>query len=274
VHNTRLIRNTINAAFQQFYSSDNLLRFNTATCPAWTNNLTCPGVFLSALGSNNTMDRNLLDGRGGAATGQNGADDGIVIQDESGDIVSNNTIQNTWDAGIETVGNITNMQISSNSIANVTQAGIGGWYWNSWNNVTVAGNTVSDARYLFILFRIFGLRAQNWDGRGAPADTAVYFQGNSFSRNQFIGSSSPASTSAYIPIYNDLDYTGGVSGIPGERAAQKSDFQLNDNIFTRNDFGHFTGAPYFAQPFTAGEVIDGGRNICSTPGPNYPLVCK
>jgi Right handed beta helix region len=273
VHNTRLIHNIINAAFQQFYSSGNLLRFNTATCPVWTNNLGCAGVLLSVLGSNNTMDRNQLDGKGSVSTGQNGADDGIIIQDESGDILSNNAIRNTWDAGIETLGNITHMQIASNSMVNVGQAGIGGWYWNSWNNVTVTDNTVRDARYLFLLFRIGGLRPQNWDYRGAPADTAVYFQENLFERNQFIGSSSPAPFAAYIPIYNYLGYNG-ETGLPGERVAQRTDFQLSDNTFARNDFGHFTGAPYFAGPVTAGKIIDGGRNICSDPGADYPLVCK
>jgi len=273
VDNTRLVHNTINAAFQQVYSSGNLLRFNTATCPLWTNNSGCAGVLLSVLGSNNTMDRNELDGKGSPSTGQNGADDGVVIQDESGDVVSNNIIRNTWDAGIETLGNITNMQINSNSITNVALGGIGGWYWNSWTNVTVTDNTVSDARYLFYFFRAYGLRPANWDGHGVPADTAVYFQGNLFSRNQFTDGSQPASPSAFIPIYNYLDYNGGVSAIVGERVAQISDFQLNDNTFTRNNFGHIEGAPYFAQPFTPGEIIDGGRNICSNPGANYPLVC-
>jgi hypothetical protein len=273
VHNTRLVHNTINAEFQQVYSSGNLLRFNMATCPIWTNNSICSGVLISISGTNNTIDRNELDGKGSASTGQNGADDGVIIADESGDVVSNNIIRNTWDAGIETTGNITNTEISSNSITNVALAGIGGWYWNSWNNVTVTDNTVSDARYLFYFFRAYGLRPANWDGHGVPADTAVFFQGNLFSRNQFTDGTDPASFSSFIPIYNYLNYNGGVSGIVGERVAQPSDFQLNYNTFTKNDFGHIQGAPYFAQPFTPGEIIDGGRNICSNPGANYPLVC-
>jgi len=274
VNNTRLMRNTINAAFQQLYSSGNLLRLNTVTCPLWTNNSGCAGVLLSVLGSNNTMERNELDGKGSASTGQNGADDGIIVQDESGDILSNNKIRNTWDVGIETLGNIANMQIVSNSIANVALGGIGGWYWNSWSNVAVINNTVSHAQYLFRFFRAYGLRPQNWDGRGVPADTAVYFQDNLFSGNEFTDGSFPASASAYIPIYNYLDYNNGVSALVGERVAQKSDFHLNSNTFTRNDFGHIEAAPYFSGPFTVGEIIDGGGNICANPGLNYPLVCK
>ncbi|HZE70789.1 MAG TPA: right-handed parallel beta-helix repeat-containing protein [Pyrinomonadaceae bacterium] len=273
VHNTRIVHNTINAVFQQVYSSGNLLRFNLATCPIWTNNSSCSGLLISILGSNNTMDRNEIDGKGSISTGQNGADDGVILSDESGDVVSNNIIRNTWDAGIETVGNITDTEISSNSLTNVGIGGIGGWYWNSWRNVTVTDNTVRGVRFLFYFFRIFGLRPANWDGRGVQADTGVYFQENLFSRNQLIDGSDPASPSAYIPIYDYLNYNGGVSGLPGERPAQISDFQLNDNTFTRNDFGHIELAPYFAEPFTVGKIIDGGRNICSNPGANYPLVC-
>ena len=273
VNNTRLVHNTINAAFQQFYSSGNLLRLNTVTCPLWINNLGCSGVLVSVRGSNNTMESNQLDGRGSISTGHNGADDGIVIQDESGDILSNNTIRNTWDAGIETVGNITNMQIISNSITKAARAGIGGWYWISWSNVAVINNMVSDTGYLFYFFRAFGLRPQNWDGRGAPADTAVYFQGNLFSGNHFVDGSSSAWTPAYIPIYSYLANNNDVSGIVGERAAQASDFKLSSNTFTRNNFGH-DAAPYFSGPFTPGVIIDGGANICSNPGAQYPLVCK
>ena len=124
-------------------------------------------LIYSVLGSNNTIDGNQIDGKGGPSTRPNGADDGIIVSDESGDILSNNTIRNTWDMGIETLGNIANMQITSNSITSVGIGGIGGWYWNSWSNVTAANNTVSNTPKLFILFRLFGLRPQNWDGNGA-----------------------------------------------------------------------------------------------------------
>jgi hypothetical protein len=274
VNNTGLINNTIDAELIQIRSSGNILRSNTLTCPVWMNNATCGGLIYSVLGSNNTMDGNQIDGKGGPSTGQNGADDGILVADESGDILSNNAIRNTWDMGIETVGNIANMQITSNSIASVGVGGIGGWYWNSWSNVTTTNNSVSNAPQLFTLFRIYGLRAQNWDGNGVAGDAAVYFQGNLFSGNRLTNVSVQAMPSAYIPIYNYLNYHNTVSGIPGERIAQKSDFKLNNNTFTQNDFGRIQPPPDFSAPFTTGEIIDGGGNICASPGANYPLVCN
>ena len=74
----------------------------------------------------------------------------------------------------------------------------------------------------------------------------------------------------HYQCFEFLDQT----GIPGERIAQKSDFKLNNNTFTQNDFGRIQPPPYFSAPFTTGEIIDGGGNICASPGANYPLVCN
>jgi hypothetical protein len=274
VNSTSLTGNRIYGSFQQYHSNGNVLQGNTAICPKSQD---CPAVFISASGSNNTMDRNLIDGQGSRLTVPYGADDGIVIQDETGDILSRNTIRNTWDEGIETVGNIVNTKITSNVIDSVLDGGIGGWYFNSWKNVTVSNNTVSNSEQLFDLYRVCGLRPQNWDGRGAPADTAVYFAGNIFLENKFIAIPSQTTVhSTYIPIFNKLDYPyfAQVCGIPGERAAQSSDFILNNNVFRQNDFGHVELAPYFAAPITPGYLIDGGGNICSNPGSPYPLMCN
>ena len=272
VNNTKLVGNTINAGFQQYYSSGNVFRSNTATCPKTQ---TCAAVFISALGSNNTMVQNVIDGQGSASTDPLGADDGIVIEDETGDVLAGNTIRNTWDTGIETIGNIVDLHIKSNTIANAAYAGIGGWYFNSWRHVRVMDNTVSNTPQMFALLRICGLRPQNWDGHGAPADTAVYFQGNLFSGNQFVGSQ-PGSYSAYIPIYDELNYPqeNQVCGDPGERRARPSDFKLHGNVFTQNNFGHLQLAPYFSSPVKLGDIEDGGGNVCSNPGPAYPLVCN
>jgi parallel beta-helix repeat protein len=272
VDNTSLLGNRIYGSFQQYYSNGNVLQGNTAICPKAQ---ICSALFISVRGSTNTIDQNLIDGQGSRLTVPYGADDGIVLQDETGDILSRNTIRNTWDEGIETVGNIANTKITSNVISSVVDAGIGGWFFNSWKNVTVANNSVSNTQELFDFFRVCGLRPQNWDGRGAPADTAVYFEGNTFSGNRFIGTQ-PNLYTSYIPIFNNFDYSrfAQVCGIPGERAAQPSDFVLDSNAFLQNDFGHVQLAPYFAAPIIPGEVVDKGGNICSNPGNPYPLMCN
>jgi len=210
VNNSIFSNNILNASFIQRRSSGNTLRFNTATCPVWTNGLACAGVFISTYGWNNTFDSNQIDGKSGPQPSQNalGADDGIVIQDETGDVLANNVIKNAWDAGIETAGNIVNTRIANNSIANVP-IGIGGWYWNSWTNVSVTNNIVDRAHQLFVFYRYYGLRPANWwDGVAyeAPADMGVYFQGNLFSGNQLLNGYPADQSSSIIPIYEHLFY--------------------------------------------------------------------
>jgi hypothetical protein len=285
VSGTVVSNNIIDAAVIQNHCSGNTIRFNKATCPVWTNARICGALFTSILGSNNTFDSNEIDGKSGVEASQygNGADDGIVIQDESGDVLANNIIRNAWDAGIETSGNIVNTEILSNSIINVP-VGIGGWYWNSWRNVSVINNTVDGANMLFQFYRLFGLRPANWwDGVAyqGPADTAVYFEGNLFSGNQFVNPL-PTSRASVINVYNyflyfmqSVFYQGGP--IAGTRIAQPSDFKLNNNTFTRNNFGHNQPPPsFFMSPldFSAGYIIDGGGNICAPQLSPYPLVCN
>jgi len=102
-----------------------------------------------------------------------GADDGIIINHESSDTLVNNRISNTWDAGIETAGEVANSLIANNTIAN-TVIGIGGWWDSSVRNTAFIGNSVSRAHSLFTFFF-----AQN-TGSSAPCG----FIGNQFTNNR------------------------------------------------------------------------------------------
>ena len=285
VDNTVVSNNIVDASFFQYLSNGNSFRFNKATCPVWTNRQICSTLFGSFSGANNTFDSNQIDGKSGIEPSQygNGADDGIVIQDEIGDVLANNIISNVWDAGIETAGNIVNAKIIGNSISNVP-VGIGGWYWNSWRNVAVINNTVGGAIMLFQFYRLFGLRPENWwDGVAyeGPADTAIYFEGNLFSGNQFVNAL-PASRSSVINVYDYLFYFNQSAyyqegPIAGTRIAQPSDFRLTNNTFTQNNFGRNQPPPsFFSSPliFTPGLIVDGGGNICAPQPSPYPLVCN
>jgi hypothetical protein len=64
-----------------------------------------------------------------------------------------------------------------------------------------------------------------------------------------------------------------LSTIPGERRPRPSEYYLNNNTFTENNFGYDLPAPFFGTPVTPGKVIDGGGNFCPQPAGPYPLVC-
>jgi hypothetical protein len=133
---------------------------------------------------------------------------------------------------------------------------------------------------LFLIRRIFGLRPAGWDdpGHSQPADTAVLFKDNVFDGNVFTNPVSPFPSvpASRINVYDDLEYDGSVSSIPGERAPTPADFQMTNNTFRNNDFGHVRGAPSFGVGTAiSGLVIDGGNNKCSAPTTaGYPLQCN
>ncbi len=281
VRSTVFSDNTIFGAFQQHQSTGTSVLSNRFTAPRSTNSPLIPGLILSHGGLNVqsmpftlSVESNVIDGQSSPSNTSTGVQTAIGLSDAKEFNVSGNQIRNTILAAIMTSGNIVDSNFSGNTIDN-TEYAISGRAWNSWTNVRVAGNHVSNVLGLFVLTRAFGLRPANWDGRGAPSDTGVYFQRNNFSGNRLTPGPQPAEHAATLPIYDLLrGYQTPIGPFAGERAAKPSEYFLNNNTFSANDFGRSQKAPFFALPVTPGKIIDGGGNICQHPGAPYPLVCN
>lgn len=137
------------------------------------------GVLMGEGGSN-TVRRNHLDGTwNGSFTniGKQGTDDGILLLNERGDVLDSNTIVNVYDAGIETVGGVTNSAFTNNQIWNAAYAGIGAYWGTSWANNLVAGNTVAVSPAL--LYIVFALHST------ADSVASIEFTGNTIRGNAF-----------------------------------------------------------------------------------------
>ncbi len=99
-------------------------------------------------GHDNRMHHNAITG---TYPGRNvpsiayGADDGILLYEESADTISDNAIANVFDAGIESVGALSATVITGNRVDNAGFTAIGSWYGTSWTGNRVAGNTISNA---------------------------------------------------------------------------------------------------------------------------------
>ena len=268
--------NTIlGGAFSQNYGDGNTVSRNHITAASAFS----AGTVLSVYGTGTHISGNVLDGSSTARF--TGADDGIVIEDERNAVIEDNTIQNVWDCGIEFAGVFASSTVARNRITNAAMCGIGGWYWLSVSKTTFVGNTVERSGTLFYFSHDYGLRPAGFDwDKVMPADTAVLFKDNVFEGNVlldpvvFFGQYLPASS---IPLGNNLQYVQDhLSDIPGERAVSPADFQITNNTFTANDFGHFLEAPEFVTlaPSPAGMFIDGGGNICKpSTWPYFPLLC-
>ncbi|NRF67109.1 right-handed parallel beta-helix repeat-containing protein [Aquincola sp. S2] len=262
--------------YQQRYGTGNAVYANRITAPAGTGSSIVPGNIVSTWGRNNHFSANVLEGSWNRVPGPwNGADDGFVLQDETGAVIEHNTMSGFFDCGIEWVGKLAGATIRHNRIVDTGICGIGGWYWSSVVDSTIADNTVQRSPSLFLIYRSYGLRAAGSDDKDLlPADTAVEFRDNVFEGNRFIEPLVTAGFSAYMPLFNRLGYGGGISSLPGERAAQPADFIITRNLFRNNDFGQTLFAPDFGPNPVPGVVIDGGGNRCKTLlTTDYPLKC-
>jgi hypothetical protein len=209
-----------------------------------------------------------------------GADDGIIVGDESKDAVFGNTISNTFDCGIEFLGDIGYSSFNNNTFTNTALCGIGGWYYISFHNNVVHGNAVSGAANLFTFMRYYGLRPANWNGHGAAADTGVYLTQNTFDGNSITNWYStsyfqPANGySVYIPFDQSGDYLAFDNTLnhSNETFPTPSQFHLTGNSFSNNNFG--PAAAFFGEPAYPGAVTDQGNNVCVQQSlSDYPLAC-
>ncbi len=274
-----LMNNDIQGFYQQNFSSSSLLQNNHFTVPTPLFNGPSALIVFNH-GFSNQAKGNIIDG---SASGDNtiylGADDGIVVGDESNTIILNNNIKNVYDCGIETLGTVQNSTFESNTITNAGFCGIGGWYWSSLLGNTFRNNISDNTLRAFIFFRTYGLRPDRTEnGHNLSADTAAYLKDNQFISNIFLH---PRSVPSYSPYSSDFQILPVDSSNinSGEQPVTDSDIFASNNIFTNNNFDLIDSAPLI-WPNTIG--VDGGGNRCGsvfsspqldyTTNP-YPISC-
>jgi hypothetical protein len=243
--------NHVRVFWSQYSTTGTVVQGNTFDNPAEVDSA---ALFLTLDGSDNQVTGNHLDGSWGgdpADIDVRSTDDAILIGDEQRDVVDSNTIVNTWDCGIETLGTITDSRFTNNTIGNTRTASIGAFYYSSWLRNVVQGNTATAADYLFEIHADSGLRA---------IDTT-----SSFRDNTFVGNS------AQMPSQFSFWFTRTGPPYGGEvRNLNPGDYRVGNNLFANNDEG---ANPIFTLPWFA--LVDGGGNSCgSFSDQTAPLECS
>lgn len=200
-------------------------------------------------GANNTFSSNTIDGQWdgvdhSSLVDYSGADDGVVFSNQDSLTVSDNTINNTWDCGIETLGFIQNSSMTNNHITNAGLCGIGAWYWNSWLHNTISNNIVDFSSYLFFIFRGNNL---------SDNEQYLYFKDNTFSGNKFSHQRSTSYTGPTEPFSALIDFQNIYADIPSDK------IKLGNNVIQNNDFDITIPAPVM---IPSSMFIDGGGNVC------------
>ena len=188
-------------------------------------------------GSGNQVLQTTIRGGYDGSPGEVGADDGVVIYGESNDTISGNTINDFFDAGIETVGTVSGLTIADNTITNVGQAAIAAYFCTSWTQNVVRSNHASTAPQLVAVTYNIGGQCAGFQGGDVFVNNT--FVGNVF-RNPVVGIEllSPTAPAARMTIR-----MGTASG----------------NLLQGNDFGASDGP--FLVPLDG--FRDGGGNVCA-----------
>jgi hypothetical protein len=216
-----------------------------------------PALVLTNGGTGTRIVGNFMDGRWDGrpeSFARQGADDGVVLENETGAVVENNNIVNHWDCGIENVGYVRSAVIRNNQIASALVCGIGGWYDSNWTDTLIEGNLVSQSGTLFAFYR----------SDGGKRDDTLSFANNRFVRNKFVSfRPNVADVSKGQP--SDIDFR----LIPASVDRLKT--RLEGNVMAGNDFGGTFGAPDL---YPSSAFVDGGGNVCGVSGDkDFPLAC-
>jgi hypothetical protein len=201
------------------------------------------GVFLTA-GRNNQILNNAIAGGYDGSAAMVGIDDGIVLENETGDLIQGNTITNFWDTAVEGVGGVANTTIANNTMTNLGMTGIGTYWCTNWSNNVIRGNAVSRSPAL--------LWAVYLTGGPCGSPPVPGFVGNQFLGNSFSAPASGYQSAVVVASPRMFVFLG--SGAP-----------VSSNVLQGNDFGSNDG-PEFT-PLSG--FIDGGGNIC---GPLNPAI--
>jgi len=247
--NLEVRNNKFTLGLQQNYTFNSVIAGNTFEIPKV---IGVAAAIISNNGGKNRIENNTEDGGWTGVKDQDssfdlGADDGLVVAGEDGDVISGNTFANNWDCGIETLDLITNIKITGNIIRNSPICAIGAWYGNSWKGNTVSDNIAYNTSRLFYFFRLHSLK---------PGEATVYFKDNEFVNNKLV---------------NPLSFSGqqdsmiSFESVPQDIVGKLS---LGNNKFTGNDLGQL-GHIYFTP---ASMFVNGGGNVCAKGDPSP--VCQ
>lgn len=192
--NVSIYQNTFFAYIVAVSSDQMTISNNVMTSPMAGADNVVSGMIYLQLGSGNSVTHNTINGRGSVVIGDDitaeklgGADDGILLMDQTGATVDHNVITNVFDSGIEGAGYIKNSTLTNNSVTNASMAAISGWwddqktaYTFTLQNSTIANNTGSNMAGLFS-FQVAGVA-----GKFFNTDQSVQAvePGNSFSGDQ------------------------------------------------------------------------------------------
>jgi parallel beta-helix repeat protein len=195
-------------------------------------------------GASNRATNNVLDGMYNGGPVEDGVDDAILLKDETGDAIDNNTISNVFDAGIEAVGALSNTSMSGNTISNAGVAGLASFWCTAWTANTISGNTVTKSP---VLARILYATGPKCGSTITPA---------AFADNKFIGNLFRTPASGTEPD----SVTRMAIGMSGP---------VLNNLIQDNDFAANLGP--WLRP--AGGFVDGGGNVCRQSPPEFNVIC-
>jgi len=197
-------------------------------------------------GSNNQVLQCMLTGAYDGGPNEAGTDDGILVNNESGDTIRGNTFRDFFDTALEGVQTVSGLTFIGNTVSDIGTAAVGSYWCTSWTGNAIQDNDVSATPTLLLVTNTFDA---NKCGTSTPP--APVFSNNQIAGNRFHDPAIGLKPLGEKPARLYVHLFAGVSVV--------------GNTLASNNFGTLDGP--FLSPLAG--FIDGGGNIC---GPLDPTV--
>jgi parallel beta-helix repeat protein len=191
-------------------------------------------------GMNNQVIGNTINGFYDGGPTENGVDDGVLLSNESGDLVQGNTISNCFDTGVEGLDSLTNTTIADNTMTNIGASGVATYWCTHWLNNVIRDNSVSETPGLF---KAVYSQGTNCGSQVAP----IAFSNNQLVGNRFRDPAAGYGSAVVIVAPRMIVSLGASSSV------------ITANLLLGNDFGSEEGP----ELMPLNGFIDGGGNICA-----------
>jgi hypothetical protein len=192
-------------------------------------------------GSNNQVRQSTITGGYDGSANHVGTDDGIQLENETGDTIQGNAISGFFDLGIEGIAAVATTTVANNTLSNVGYGAVGSFWCTNWTGNVIRGNNVTMAPDLALV--VYSVA-----GKCGTTFPPPVLSGNQFIANVFRN-----------PIAGTL-YSGPSLGA---RMIVNMPGTVTGNLVEDDDFGSSDGPNLI--PLSG--FIDGGGNICGAQNP-------
>ncbi|MDQ8043932.1 MAG: right-handed parallel beta-helix repeat-containing protein [Patulibacter sp.] len=236
--------NVFDHAYLEFHgSADSYAGYNSSVQQG---NTSGAAIYVAQSDRTSVVNNSIDGGYVSNGTGDNGLDSGIMLYGPNDKLnVNGNTVSNTYNSGVESLGSLQNSQLKNNTFLSTAAGGIVGYYNTDFSFNTVSGNTITHSNHAFVFSATYNT---GFTAFPSPGFRVAY---NTFTGNT-LSDPTGSDPSMRIALLNPADVPAGTTVAA----------TVTGNKLIGNDFTTTLPTPLFQPADTTASPTTSTGNLC------------